>query len=214
MQLPCPYCNKEFRKERSQNCHIRDRHPEARNNVVDAKSGRRPGRKMARRTTTEATTTARTATTAMAPYPCRQCREDKQGEVRVFQSAKALAAHIQAKHCAIHPSIAQARTTGACPLQPTAVQGVCPLSKTVTVMALASTTTTSVTFVDGNYYWAGHCCNMISIRTLCPRGRLIVLLCSLVPSVPNCSVKTKPSYNRRVFASIDHHCWCSSSQQK
>jgi hypothetical protein len=107
--LVCPVCDKEFREERSRSCHIRDRHPEQNNNdltVEDNTKSRttRRGRKKAR-TTAPMTTTTRTS------YPCPLCQENKQSsnyciEVRIFYSEKALAAHIQAKHSAIHSYIA------------------------------------------------------------------------------------------------------------
>ncbi|KAG7344944.1 protein of unknown function DUF2431 containing protein [Nitzschia inconspicua] len=88
IHLPCPFCDKMFREERSRKCHIRDRHP---NGDVHC-STQEPGKKRSR-------------DVGDAVFECTKCT-DASGGRRVFQSDDALQAHVRAKHNGMHTYIA------------------------------------------------------------------------------------------------------------
>ena len=84
--LPCPFCERHFREERSRKCHIRDKHPEG----ADKKQK----------------TDDDDDDSMTKKFQCEHCPPDvTTGESRSFLSEQALKDHVRAKHSAIHRQI-------------------------------------------------------------------------------------------------------------
>jgi len=76
--LSCPFCDREFKEERSLKCHVRDRHPDG---GVSSKRSK-----------------------PSLMFECVQCRTET-GEGRCFETEQALIDHQRAKHSALHKDI-------------------------------------------------------------------------------------------------------------
>jgi len=97
--LSCPFCDKEFLEKRSRKNHIRDKH----SNECPIDEIKKPTKKRKKEEATSLSTQA-----DGSPLFCQHCQNDKQDESsrRIFQSVKALEAHVRAKHSAIYKYIA------------------------------------------------------------------------------------------------------------
>ena len=97
--LTCPFCGKEFLEKRSSKNHIRDKH----SNEFPIDETKQPTKKRKKEIASSLSTLADSS-----PLFCPHCpydREDKSSR-RMFQSVKALEAHVCAKHSAIYKYIA------------------------------------------------------------------------------------------------------------
>lgn len=95
--LSCPFCDKEFPEKRSLKCHLRDKHSCDKATIDQVIKGKvQPGKKRKRETTS---TTINNSDSSS--FSCLQCQPH-----RMFESEKALQAHIRAKHSGIYTYIA------------------------------------------------------------------------------------------------------------
>jgi hypothetical protein len=83
----CPFCEKEFAEERSQKCHIRDRHADE----LDKPEVQ--------------TDSQNSSHHVWQHWLCQQC-VDESGNARHFRSKESLGSHMVAKHSGIHSYIA------------------------------------------------------------------------------------------------------------
>lgn len=97
-KIKCRFCYKEFFEERSLKCHIRDKHP----NEVRINDTKQPKKKKKKNTTS--VSIPNDVKSLFCPH-CQHSASDEP-QRRIFQSTKALEAHIRAKHSAIYKYIA------------------------------------------------------------------------------------------------------------